>query len=67
MTKTTHTKENISLELASRFRGSVYYHGGEHGSMQADMVLEKALRVLHLDPRQPGGDCVFHIVYVCVA
>jgi hypothetical protein len=26
------------------FRGSVYYHhGGKHGSMQADMVLEKEL------------------------
>ena len=26
-----------------------YHHGGKHGSMQADMVLEKELRVLHLD------------------
>ena len=28
------------------FRGLVHYR---HGSMQADMVLEKELRVLHLD------------------
>ena len=36
--------------LAYSFRGSVYYHHGrKHGSMQADMVLEKELRVLHLD------------------
>jgi len=32
-----------------QFRGSVHYHHGrEHGTMQADMVLEE-LRVLHLD------------------
>ena len=34
---------------AYSFRGSVHYHhGGKHGNMQADMVLEE-LRVLHLD------------------
>jgi hypothetical protein len=42
------------LGLAYKFRGSVHYHqgnqGGKHGSIQADMVLEKELRVLHLDP-----------------
>ena len=48
-------KNNISLGLAYSFRGSVYYHhGGKHGSMQADMVLEKELRVLHLDPQAAG-------------
>jgi hypothetical protein len=37
------------LELAYSFKGSVhYYHGGKHGSMQRDRVLEE-LRVLHLD------------------
>jgi hypothetical protein len=37
------------LGLAYRFRGSVHYHHGrKHGSIQADMVLEKELRVLHL-------------------
>ena len=43
-------KGNISLGLAYRFRGSVHYHhGGKHGSIQADMMLEKELRVVHLD------------------
>jgi len=54
------------LGLAYSFRSSVYYdHGGKHGSMQADMVLEE-MRVLHLGPKaarktlssvgsQPGG------------
>jgi hypothetical protein len=37
------------MELAYRFRGSVHYHGGKHGSIQAGMVLEE-LRSLHLDP-----------------
>jgi hypothetical protein len=52
MTKATLIKENISLELAFRFRGSVHYHhGGKHGSMQADMVLAMELRTLLLDPK----------------
>ena len=29
-----------------------YHHGGRHGSVQADMVPEKELRVLHLDPQE---------------
>jgi hypothetical protein len=38
------------LELAYRFRGLVlYHHGRKHHNIQADMVLEKELRVLHLD------------------
>jgi hypothetical protein len=50
MTKAAFLKNNISLVLAYSFRGSVHYHHGrKHGSMQADMVLEKELRVLHLD------------------
>jgi hypothetical protein len=28
-----------------------------HGGMRADIVLEKKLRVLHLDPSAAGGDC----------
>jgi hypothetical protein len=40
------------IGLAYRFRGSVHYHHGrKHGSIQADMVLEEELRVLHLDPK----------------
>ena len=38
----------IGTALAYRLRGLVHYHhGGEHGSMQADMVLEKEPRVLY--------------------
>jgi hypothetical protein len=37
--------------VAYRFRGSVHYHhGGKHGSIQAEVVLEGP-RVLHLDPK----------------
>ena len=51
------------MRLAYRFRDLVYYHhGGKHGSMQADMVLEKELRVLHLDPQATEGDSVPHWV-----
>ena len=33
-------------------------HGREHGSVQAHMVPEKELRVLHLDLQAAEGDCV---------
>jgi hypothetical protein len=40
-----------------QFRGSVHYqHGRKHGSRQADMVLEKRLRVLHLDQQAVGRE-----------
>ena len=40
-----------------QFRGSVHYHHGrEHGGMQADMVLEKELRVLYLDLQATGSE-----------
>ena len=46
----TLTKENIELGLAYSFRGLVHYHQGrKHGSIQADMVLEKKHRGLYLD------------------
>jgi hypothetical protein len=32
-----------------------YHHGRQHGSRQADMVLEKPI-LLHLDPQTAGGD-----------
>ena len=55
MTTATLIKENISLGLAYSFRGLVHYHHGrKHGSVQADMVLEKELRVLHLDLQAAG-------------
>ena len=42
LTMATLIKKNISLGLVYSFRGLVHYHHGEkHGSMQADMVLEK--------------------------
>jgi hypothetical protein len=54
----TLIKKNVELGLAYSFRGFVYYHQGEkHANMQADMMLEKELRVLHLDS-QAAGD--FH-------
>ena len=43
------------------FRGLGHcHHGRKHGSMQADMVLEKEPRVLHLDLQAAEGDCVAH-------
>ena len=50
MTTATLIKEDIPLGLAYSFRGLVHYlYGRKHGSLQADIVLEKELRVLHLD------------------
>ena len=44
--------ENIYLDLAYSLRGLFhYYHGGKHGSVQADMELEKKLRVPYLYPQ----------------
>jgi hypothetical protein len=37
-------------------RFSHYNHDKKHGEMQANMVLEKGLRVLHLDPQAAEGD-----------
>ena len=52
----TH-KENVQLRLAYSFRGLIYYHhGGKHGSMHADMVLDKEMRVLYLDPQRAGKE-----------
>jgi len=46
--------------LAYRFRGSTrYHHGGKHGSIQADMVLEEP-RVLLLDPKAVRKRLFFH-------
>lgn len=40
-----------------------HHHSRKHGSTQADMVLEK-LRVLHLDPKEPGGNWLSQWVYL---
>jgi hypothetical protein len=54
----TLIEENIYLELAYSFKGLVYYHHGEvQSSRQADMVLKKKLRVLHLNLQATEGDC----------
>jgi hypothetical protein len=38
------------LGLAYSYRDSKHYHHGrKHGSIQADMVLEKELSILHVD------------------
>ena len=51
-------KENISLGLAYSFRALVCYCPGEkHGCMQAELVLEKELKVLHLDLQVAEGHC----------
>jgi hypothetical protein len=50
-------KKNIYLRLMYGFRGSVHcHHGREHGNIQADMVLEKTLRILHLDLQATGRE-----------
>jgi hypothetical protein len=42
-----------------QFRALVHcHHGGKHGSMQVDMVLEMELSVLHLDQHAEEGSCV---------
>jgi hypothetical protein len=61
MTEATLIKYNISLGLAYSFRGSVHdHHGSEHGGKQTDMVLQKEVRVLHLDCKVAEGDGVPH-------
>jgi hypothetical protein len=55
MTQANLIKANIQLGLAYCFRGSVHYnHGRNHGSLQANMMLKKELRVLCLDMKKPG-------------
>ena len=50
MIKGTLRKEDMSVGLAHRFRGLVHYcRDGKHRGVQADMVLEKELKVLHLN------------------
>jgi hypothetical protein len=55
-----HCCEETMTTATYRFRTSVHYqHGGKHGSVQADMMLEEP-RVLPLDPRGAEGDFVPH-------
>jgi hypothetical protein len=42
--------KSIKLQLSHSFKCLVHYsHGGKLGGTQADMVLEKQLRILHPD------------------
>ena len=51
----TLRKESIYLKLAYRFRGLVHcLHGGRYGGTQADTMLKKEPRVLHLYPQAAG-------------
>ena len=53
----------LNLGLAYSFRGLVHYHHNrKHGAVQVDMVLEKELRVLHLDWKVARKNCVPHWV-----
>ena len=57
MTTAIFIKENIQLRLIYSFRGLVHYHYAEkHDIMQTDMLVEKELRVLHLDPQATGRE-----------
>jgi hypothetical protein len=53
MTGATLIKKNISLVLDYTFRGLVHYH---HGSVWADIMLEREQRVLHPDPQTARRD-----------
>jgi hypothetical protein len=47
------------LGLAYRFRDLAHYpDAGKHGRVQADTVLKKELRVLHLDQKTAEHDYV---------
>lgn len=37
------------------YGSELYLHGGKHGVMHEDMVLERWLSVLHLNDRQQGA------------
>jgi hypothetical protein len=50
-------KGKLLIEAGLQLRGLVpYCHKGKRGGMQADMVLEKALRVLHPDQHVAGSE-----------
>ena len=44
-------KEKHLIGAGLQFQ-SLYCHGRDHGRMHADMVLEKEMRVLHLDLKE---------------
>ena len=45
------------LVEAYKFRGLVHcHHGGKHGNLQTNIVLEKELSILHPDQQTARGD-----------
>ena len=47
-----------------QFRGLIYNHGGAgEGSVQADMVLETELRLLHLDLQAAGCELSHGVIF----
>lgn len=58
MTVATLITEKHITGQADHLRGLVhYYPNRRHDSVQVDIVLEKELRVLHLDLYAAGRDC----------
>ena len=46
----SYKRKTFNLRLAYSFRGLDYYHHDrKHGSVQAEVILERELRVLHYD------------------
>ena len=59
----TLIKETLVVVAHLQLRGSVHYHHGrEHGSVQADVVLE--LRVLHLAGNRKSTDSLGGILSI---
>ena len=56
MIKTTLINKNIDMGVTYSFRGLVHYHPSTHGGIQANVVLAKKLRVLHLHPQETGSE-----------
>ena len=49
----SYKRTHLTEVVASSFRGLVYwYHGGEHGSVEGDMVPEE---LLHVDMQVKGS------------
>jgi len=56
--KVTLIKDKIPLKLSYSFRGSVHYHHGRnHGSIQAELVVEEP-KVLDAQTTERG--CLYH-------
>jgi hypothetical protein len=44
-------KAQLLIQAGLQFQRFYYHHGMKHGSILTDMVLEKKLKVLYLDPK----------------